>query len=55
VISAGDREALTYQFTTPMNQPHDSTDNHPFEQYEIYVKGHLDQRWNDWFEGFAMA
>jgi hypothetical protein len=39
-----------------MSQPHRSTDDRPpFEQYEIRIKGHLDQRWSDWFEGFAMA
>ncbi|MEO1299501.1 MAG: hypothetical protein AAFW75_27740 [Cyanobacteria bacterium J06636_16] len=39
-----------------MNQLHRSTNEHPLlEQYEICVKGHLDQRWSDWFEGFAMA
>lgn len=56
VIRAGDREALTCQLTTPMNQPHRSTDDHlPLEQYEICVRGHLDPRWSDWFEGFEIA
>jgi hypothetical protein len=56
VIKAGDREALTYQFATPMNPPNRSTDDHPpLEQYEICVKGHLDPRWSDWFEGFAIT
>ena len=39
-----------------MNQSHNSTDDHPpFEQYEICVRGHLDPRWSDWFEGFEIA
>ncbi|MBE9140384.1 hypothetical protein IQ254_24820 [Nodosilinea sp. LEGE 07088] len=38
-----------------MNQLHRSTHEPPLDQYEIYVKGHLDQRWSDWFEGFAIA
>ena len=38
-----------------MNQLHRSTHEHPLDQYEICVKGHLDQRWSDWFEGFAIA
>ncbi len=24
------------------------------ERYEIRVKGHLDQRWSDWFEGLEI-
>lgn len=23
--------------------------------YEIVVKGHLEQRWSDWFEGFVIT
>ncbi|MEO1348522.1 MAG: hypothetical protein AAFW84_06925 [Cyanobacteria bacterium J06635_15] len=39
-----------------MSQPHRSAkDRHPLEQYEICIKGHLDHRWSDWFEGFAIA
>ncbi|MEM8810328.1 MAG: hypothetical protein AAGF01_30295 [Cyanobacteria bacterium P01_G01_bin.38] len=38
-----------------MSQLHRSTNEHPLGQYEICVKGHLDQRWSDWFEGFAIA
>jgi hypothetical protein len=39
-----------------MSQPRSSTDDYPpLEQYEICVKGHLDPRWSNWFEGFAMA
>lgn len=53
MIREGDSEA---QFATPMSQPHRSADDHhPLEQYEIRIKGHLDQRWSDWFEGFAIA
>ena len=25
------------------------------EQYQIRVKGHLDQCWSDWFEGFTIT
>ncbi|MEM6436612.1 MAG: hypothetical protein AAF773_22590 [Cyanobacteria bacterium P01_D01_bin.115] len=32
-----------------------ANDHHQPEQYEIRIKGHLDQRWSDWFEGFAIA
>jgi hypothetical protein len=39
-----------------MNQPNRSTDDPlPPEQYEIFVRGHLDPRWSDWFEGFAIT
>ena len=39
-----------------MNQLHPSTNDPPsLDQYEICVKGNLDQRWSDWFEGFAIA
>jgi hypothetical protein len=39
-----------------MNQAHRSANDHlPLEQYEICVRGHLDPRWSDWFEGFAIA
>lgn len=39
-----------------MSQLHRSADGHPpLEQYEICIKGHLDQRWSDWFEGLAIA
>jgi len=39
-----------------MNQPHRSPDDQPpLEQYEICVRGHLDPRWSDWFEGFAIT
>ena len=39
-----------------MNQLHRSTNDHPpLDQYEICVKGHLDQWWSEWFEGFAIA
>jgi hypothetical protein len=56
VIREGDGETPTYQFATPMSQLHHLTDDHsPLDQYEICVKGHLDQRWSNWFEGFAMV
>jgi hypothetical protein len=38
-----------------MNQLHRSTHEYPLDQYKICVKGHLDQRWSDWFEGFAIS
>ena len=38
-----------------MNQLHPSTHEPPLDQYEICVRGHLDQRWSDWFEGFKIA
>ena len=38
-----------------MNQLHRSTHEHPLDQYEICVRGHLDQRWSDWFEGLRIA
>ncbi|MGC1526031.1 MAG: hypothetical protein WA783_08255 [Phormidesmis sp.] len=39
-----------------MNQLRSSAANrHPLEQYEICIKGHLDYRWSDWFEGFEIA
>ena len=25
------------------------------EYYEIKIKGHLDQRWSDWFSGLTLA
>lgn len=39
-----------------MNQLRSSAaNNHPPEQYEICIKGHLNHRWSDWFEGFEIA
>ncbi|MBE9138476.1 hypothetical protein IQ254_14970 [Nodosilinea sp. LEGE 07088] len=39
-----------------MSQLRSSANDHPpLAQYEICVKGHLDHRWSDWFEGFAIA
>ncbi len=39
-----------------MNQLRSSAaSHHPLEQYEICIKGHLDRRWSDWFEGFEIA
>ena len=29
--------------------------HHQLEQYEIWLKGHLDRRWSHWFEGLAIA
>ena len=32
------------------------TDRHQFDEavYEIRVKGQLDQKWSDWFDGFTI-
>lgn len=38
-----------------MNQLNRSTNEYPLDQYEICVRGHLDQRWSNWFEGFAIC
>jgi len=41
-----------------MNTSHDSTDDgqaHIPGQYEIRVKGHLDARWVDWFDGLCLS
>jgi hypothetical protein len=39
-----------------MCEPHASTeDNHEPGQYEIRLKGHLDDRWFDWFEGLSLT
>ncbi len=33
-----------------------STENHRVPmQYEVRVKGHLDMRWADWFEGLSIT
>ncbi len=32
-----------------------AANHHPLEQYEICIKGHLDHRWSDWFEGLEIA
>lgn len=37
-----------------MSQPRSSAANH-HQQYEIRIKGHLNQRWSHWFEGFVIA
>lgn len=31
----------------------DSTGKH--SQYEIEIEGHLDDRWQEWFEGFTIS
>ncbi len=39
-----------------MSQPRSSAeDRHQLEQYEIWIKGHLDHRWSHWFEGLTIA
>jgi len=30
-------------------------DHHEPERYEIRIKGHLDDRWADWFEGLTIT
>ena len=39
-----------------MSEAHDLTENH-YEPglYEIRIKGHLDGRWADWFEGLTIT
>lgn len=39
-----------------MNETHESTEAH-YEPglYEIRIKGHLDDRWADWFEGLTFT
>ena|SRR5690349_16423390 len=39
-----------------MRTPHTSMDDqHEPGQYEIRLKGYLDARWTDWFEGLSLA
>ncbi|MFN8473506.1 MAG: hypothetical protein U0822_15050 [Anaerolineae bacterium] len=39
-----------------MSAAHASTDNHyATEGYEIRVKGYLDARWADWFDGLSFT
>jgi len=39
-----------------MNETHASTeDQSEPELYEIRIKGHLDDRWSDWFEGLTIT
>jgi hypothetical protein len=33
----------------------DSEDHHEPELYEIRLKGHLDDRWADWFDGLTIT
>ena len=39
-----------------MSEPHGSTED-PYEPglYAIRIKGHLDDRWADWFEGLTIT
>ena len=39
-----------------MRAPHGSAeDQHAPGRYEIRLKGHLDARWTDWFEGLSLT
>jgi len=39
-----------------MSEPHPSTEDQPAPAfYEIRIKGHLDDRWSDWFEGLTIT
>lgn len=39
-----------------MDKAHAPTDGyHEAQQYEIRLKGHLDTRWAEWFEGMSFA
>ncbi len=39
-----------------MNTPHVSTENHHEPGlYEIRLKGHLDAKWDDWFDGLTIT
>jgi hypothetical protein len=39
-----------------MNETPSSTEEHDEpERYEIRLKGHLDDRWADWFEGLTIT
>ena len=38
-----------------MSETHASTEGHDDGYYEIRVKGHLDNRWADWFEGVTFT
>jgi hypothetical protein len=39
-----------------MNQPRGSSnEGHRAQRYELRVKGHLDARWADWFDGLSLA
>jgi hypothetical protein len=39
-----------------MSETHSSTEDHDEPGlYEIRIKGHLDDRWGDWFEGLTIT
>lgn len=39
-----------------MSEPHASTEDHREPgRYEIRLKGHLNARWADWFEGLSLT
>src|SRR5512142_1401994 len=39
-----------------MSETHASTESHDGpELYEIRIKGHLDDRWTDWFSGLTIT
>jgi hypothetical protein len=35
--------------------PTSPKDHHDLTRYEIRIKGHLDNRWADWFEGLTIT
>jgi hypothetical protein len=38
-----------------MSTLHPTEDHHEPERYEIRIKGHLEPRWADWFEGLSIT
>ncbi|GIO14925.1 hypothetical protein J19TS2_44800 [Cohnella xylanilytica] len=38
-----------------MSETQRSTESRHDEYYEIRIKGHLDARWADWFEGMSLT
>jgi hypothetical protein len=39
-----------------MSETHAASDQpHPAGEYEIRLKGHLEARWSDWFDGLTLT
>lgn len=38
-----------------MSEPNVSTEGNKPGRYEIRIRGHLDSRWADWFEGLTLT